>query len=231
MNSEREIIKRLFENCNFEDDVLNEKTYTVGDTQYWKRNGKTYKWTASGGRSECSEDEYMKAISGSSSNSVQNTEPTNDKARETDDSSKKSDVPTNPKRTRMSTDAKLDNFSKGLKDYEKEAFNSMMDGATPELKKIFANYSNKSQYRDGAKYEYASGAIDDSDTFNFYIPDASWTSMNKELYAAFGSGKPIYGGSAYKYTVPSTDSTGDFEIELGSDDRNKGCNLSIKKHY
>ena len=83
MNAERNILKRLYENCTFEDDTLDEKTYTVGDTQYWKRGGKTYKWTQSGGRQECSEDEYYKALSGGTSGNdvVKNTDPSNDKAR------------------------------------------------------------------------------------------------------------------------------------------------------
>ena len=91
MNSERNILKRLYENCTFEDDTLDEKTYTVGDTQYWKRGGKTYKWTQSGGRQECSEDEYYKALSGGTSGNdkVNNTDPVNDKARDTDVSSAK----------------------------------------------------------------------------------------------------------------------------------------------
>lgn len=62
---------------------LDEKTYTVGNTQYWRRNGKCYSWTATGGRKECSEDEYMRAISGSTSGgSVQHTEPHEDQARQ-----------------------------------------------------------------------------------------------------------------------------------------------------
>lgn len=75
-------------------DKLNEKTYTVGDTQYWKRNGKTYKWTADGGRQECSEDEYYKALSGgtSSNDAVKNTEPTEDKANDPVDDTLEKDV-------------------------------------------------------------------------------------------------------------------------------------------
>ena len=46
---------------------INEKTYTIGDTQYWKRSGKCYSWTSSGGRVEISEDEYTKAIMGGGS--------------------------------------------------------------------------------------------------------------------------------------------------------------------
>ena len=94
MSYEREIIKRLWESKDYEneigDDPIDEKTYTVGDTQYWKRGGKTYKWTASGGKSECSEDEYMKAISGGSDNSsgnsgaVKNTDAKDDKANESE---------------------------------------------------------------------------------------------------------------------------------------------------
>lgn len=74
MNSEREILHRLFES-----EDLDEKTYTVGDTQYWKRSGKFYKWTSSTGKSECSEDEYYKALS--SGESVMNTDPNDDKAK------------------------------------------------------------------------------------------------------------------------------------------------------
>lgn len=44
---------------------LSERTYTIGDTQYWKRNGKFLSWTESGGRKEISEEDYMKALSGS----------------------------------------------------------------------------------------------------------------------------------------------------------------------
>lgn len=46
---------------------INERTYNVGDAQYWKRNGKCYKWTQSQGKVEISEDDYYKALSGTSS--------------------------------------------------------------------------------------------------------------------------------------------------------------------
>lgn len=44
--------------------VLDEKTHTVGDTQYWSRQGKYYSWTANGGKKEISSDEYYKALDG-----------------------------------------------------------------------------------------------------------------------------------------------------------------------
>lgn len=86
MNSERNILKRLLESSKYEDNnssdkELDEKTYTIGDTQYWKRSGKYYKWTASTGKTEVSEDEYYKALS--SGESVKNTDPGNDKAKDT----------------------------------------------------------------------------------------------------------------------------------------------------
>lgn len=43
---------------------LLERTYTVGDTQYWKRGGKYFSWSDAGGRKEISQDEYFKALSG-----------------------------------------------------------------------------------------------------------------------------------------------------------------------
>lgn len=43
---------------------LLERTYTVGDTQYWKRAGKYYSWSEAGGRKEISQDEYFKALAG-----------------------------------------------------------------------------------------------------------------------------------------------------------------------
>lgn len=72
-----------------EDQVLDEKTYTVGDKQYWRRGGKCYCWTASNGKIECSEEEYMKAISGGNANNdaPKNTEPSEDKAKLFDPSS------------------------------------------------------------------------------------------------------------------------------------------------
>lgn len=94
MSFEREIITKLMENtitCDDGMDPMNEKTYTVGDTQYWKRGGKFYSWTADGGRTECTEDEYMKAISGSSTaGAPKNTEPSNDAAKK-DPEPKKTD--------------------------------------------------------------------------------------------------------------------------------------------
>lgn len=45
-------------------DKLEERTHTVGDTQYWKRGDKYYKWTSSNGRSEIDKDSYYDAISG-----------------------------------------------------------------------------------------------------------------------------------------------------------------------
>lgn len=70
---------------------INEKTYTIGDTQYWKRNGKCYKWTQSQGKVEISEDDYYKALSGGTSGNdkVKNTDPANDKTRDTTKSSGK----------------------------------------------------------------------------------------------------------------------------------------------
>lgn len=53
---------------------LDERTYYVGDTQYWRRGGKCYSWTSTGGRKECSEEEYLKAISGGSGDKPK-TEP------------------------------------------------------------------------------------------------------------------------------------------------------------
>ena len=82
MNSERNILSRLLEgNVSAEMTELDERTYTVGDTQYWKRAGKFYSWTAAGGRKECSEEDYMKAISGGSGDSPKHTEPSNDAAK------------------------------------------------------------------------------------------------------------------------------------------------------
>lgn len=86
MNSERNIISKLFESSKYEDTYsntkeLDEKTYTIGDTQYWKRSGKYYKWTSSVGKSEISEDEYYKALS--SGDSVKNTDPSDDKSKVT----------------------------------------------------------------------------------------------------------------------------------------------------
>ena len=86
MNSERNILKRLLESSKYEDNnssykELDEKTYTIGDTQYWKRSGKYYKWTASTGKAEVSEDEYYKVLS--SGDSVKNTDPSDDKAKVT----------------------------------------------------------------------------------------------------------------------------------------------------
>lgn len=43
---------------------LLERTYTVGDKQYWKRSGKYYSWSEAGGRSEITQDEYFKALVG-----------------------------------------------------------------------------------------------------------------------------------------------------------------------
>lgn len=44
--------------------VLDEKTYTVGDTQYWARQGKYYSWSSSGGKVEISSDDYYNALAG-----------------------------------------------------------------------------------------------------------------------------------------------------------------------
>lgn len=96
MNSERNILSKLLEGkvCVERCESLDEKTYTVGDTQYWKRSGKYYSWTEAGGRKEIGEDDYMKAISGGSSGgSVKNTEPSKDAAKKDPEPSKKSDVP------------------------------------------------------------------------------------------------------------------------------------------
>lgn len=93
MSSERQILKRLLEG-NYEDNVrdeeLDERTYTVGDTQYWKRGGKCYKWTEGGGRQECSEDDYMKAISGGKDEAPKPTEPSKDASKVPPEDNKKS---------------------------------------------------------------------------------------------------------------------------------------------
>lgn len=86
MNSERNILSKLLEGCVEVEPTqpLDEKTYTVGDTQYWKRSGKFYSWTQAGGRKECSEDEYMKAISGGNGDQAKHTDPEKDAARKPD---------------------------------------------------------------------------------------------------------------------------------------------------
>ena len=60
---------------------MDERTYTIGDTQYWRRSGKTYKWTEAEGRVEISEDEYMKAISGGTGESPKPTSSKEDKSK------------------------------------------------------------------------------------------------------------------------------------------------------
>lgn len=52
---------------------IDEKTYTIGGVQYWKRSGKCYRWTEADGRSEISDDEYIKAITSSDVKSTSST--------------------------------------------------------------------------------------------------------------------------------------------------------------